>query len=176
MDTLVHISSAIQTLLIHSDLVEWFVSIGVLHALGVLLNIPTLHYDKKQYTVLTESLNSLKIIAKTSDDLKLKVANTSCLSAALQLCSERDASISLVAATVVSLIAQHPRTHDQILAVPNVLRTILFKVSNSADDQITEQMLKILEVLSRGNNEIKHSITAEDAACGGVLAKVFQSN
>ncbi|XP_002130083.2 uncharacterized protein LOC100186391 isoform X1 [Ciona intestinalis] len=176
VDIMVHISSAIHTLLMHTDLVEWFVSIGVLNALSVMLGVPASAAASQQYTVLTESLNSLRTIAKANDSLKLKVAQNACLSASLQLCSRQDPSISLVAATVVSLIAQYQPTHGHILVVPNVLRTILLKISNSEEEQITEQMLKILEVLSKGNDEIKHSITSEDAACGSLLAKVFQTN
>jgi len=169
--TLEHIADGIHALALHESLVDWLVSIGCLNSIGSMMR----EREKIRTVSLCDALNTLRIFVKRSHQFKVNAIKINLLPSLASLASSRDASVSLVATSIICIISESPRNHQTIVSHPGILSFMLKQVATSDDEQVAEHVLKTLLTLSTGNDDIKHSIASEDASSGGVVAKIIQS-
>jgi len=169
--TLEHIANGIHALALHESLIDWLVSIGSLNSIGSMMR----EREKISTVSLCDALNTLRIFVKRSNQFKVNAIKINLLPSLASLASSTDASVSLVATSIICIISESPRNHQAIVNHPGILSFMLNRVATSDDEQVAEHVLKTLLTLSTGNNEIKHSIASEDTSSGGVVAKIIQS-
>jgi len=166
-----HVASGLHVLSHHSILVNWLASLGALNSLRNIIK----NQHHLSSLALNDALNALRTFVKSSDELKINAIKINCLPSLVSLTCHPDASISLVATSIICIIAESPRNHSQIVNHPGLLKSMLSQLSSSPDEQLIEHVLKTLLMLSTGSNEIKYSLSSEDTSFAKIIGQILKS-
>ncbi|XP_041364156.1 uncharacterized protein LOC121379573 [Gigantopelta aegis] len=128
---------------------------------------------ESQEQLLIDGISSLRIFCKSAD-LKTKALSDGALRPILKLCTYQSEAIALLALSTLSLIVEHPDTHDAI--VDNALKALprILALTMSSDEQTQEVALKTLAYLSCGSTWHRHRIVQEDFSSGDCLQNALQ--
>ncbi|XP_067671415.1 uncharacterized protein [Haliotis asinina] len=165
------VMSGLQALVTHQPLHQELAAAGAIKVICSTLS--RLHEADEQ--ILTDGISSLMIFCK-SPELKKKALDDGALQPVLTMCTYQSPTLALLALSTLSLIVEHPNTHDAIVeSSRNALPRIL-ALTASSDKQAQAMALKILAHLSNGTEWHRHRIVQEDFSSGCSLLKALSSH